>query len=145
MGELNVHSQALMADHHLKDYSEFTRGVLKSADAVEEEQEDNIKRRDLRDLSIFTVKDDQWQQEDPLIDHGFSIKVIKQKDDDGPGELFEIGIHTVDVASLIRPNTLLDREARERAVTVQLVERKIPMLPSSFTNAHAELTPGKER
>ena len=121
MGELNVHSQALMADHHLKDYCEFTRGVLKSAEAVEEEQEDNIKRRDLRDLSIFTVKDDQWQQEDPLIDHGFSIKVIKQQDNDGIGELFEIGIHTVDIASLIQPNTLLDREARERAVTVQLV------------------------
>ncbi|KAI7853556.1 hypothetical protein BDC45DRAFT_148338 [Circinella umbellata] len=145
MGELNVHSQALMADNHLKDYCEFTKGVLKSADAVEEEEEVSIKRRDLRDLPIFTVKDDQWQQEDPLIDHGFSIKMIKQQDADGLGELYEIGIHTIDVGSLIRPNTLLDREARDRGVTVQLVERQIPMLPPSFTNAHAELAPGKER
>ncbi|KAI9260737.1 hypothetical protein BDA99DRAFT_513059 [Phascolomyces articulosus] len=145
MGELSVHSQALMADHHLKDNCEFTKGVMKSADAIEDPlANDNItqKRLDLRHLSIFTVKDDQWSEYPTLLDHGFSIQVIKPE---GGEEVYEIGIHTVDLASLIRPSTLLDREARDRAVTVQLVERQVPMLPLTFTSAHAELTPGKER
>ncbi|KAI8144946.1 hypothetical protein BJV82DRAFT_606849 [Fennellomyces sp. T-0311] len=131
MGELGVHSQALMADHHLKDNTEFTDGVLKSAAAVD--PVNNGKRLDLRHLNIFSVEKDR------LIDHGFSIQVLEKED------LIEIGVHAVDLACLVRPNTLLDREARERAVTVQLVERQIPMFPSTFTQTHAELTPGVDR
>lgn len=72
------------------------------------------------------------------LDHAFSIKPL----DNG---LFEVGVHAVDVASMIRPNTITDREARERAVAVRLVERTVPMLPETFALEHARLIPGKER
>ncbi|KAI9498817.1 hypothetical protein BDB00DRAFT_799626 [Zychaea mexicana] len=137
MGELSVHSQALMADHHLKDSCEFTKGVHKSADAVE--SVNHSKRLDLRHLALFTVSDSDGGEHTTLADHGFTVQCFEAED------LFEIGVHTIDLAGLVRPNTLLDREAKDRAVTVDLVERQVPIFPPTFTNTHAELSPGKER
>ncbi|CDH60623.1 rnb-domain-containing protein [Lichtheimia corymbifera JMRC:FSU:9682] len=136
MGELPVHSKALMSDHHLKDI-DFTPAVLQESSTCPNHattsagspHEKEHGRLDLRSLHAFTLESD---------DHAFSIKPL----DNG---LFEVGVHAVDVASMIRPNTITDREARERAVAVRLVERTVPMLPEAFDLEHARLIPGKER
>lgn len=130
MGELGVHSGALMADHHIKDM-EFTETVQKAVAAVPPtiSEEDRKGRRDLtkEDMTIFTMG---GSNED--LDNAFSITSQEKG-------IFEIGIHVSDVSSYIRVNTPLDREARERSCSVQLVDKKIAILPLFFTEAHCSL------
>lgn len=134
MGELPVHSQALMADYHLKDDTQFTPGVIKSAQAL---SPDNHRHRvDLRDnnTAVFTLGGNP-----DMVDCAYSIRRIE--DDD----LWEIGVHVSDLASLVHSHTALDQEAKERAITVDLVERQIPMFPLSFIKERAALLPGVDR
>ncbi|KAI9317022.1 hypothetical protein BX666DRAFT_1941195 [Dichotomocladium elegans] len=131
MGELDVHSKALLADHHLKDI-DFTPALLRSASNAASLSPEEHKRLDLQALPVFTLSDA------PFPDHGFSIKRLENG-------TFEVGIHAADVASIIRPNSLMSREARERGVAVSLVERRIPMVPNAFADENATFLPGKTR
>ena len=47
---------------------------------------------------------------------------------------WEIGVHIADVTHYVTPGTVIDREARERATSVYLVDRTIPMLPERLCN-----------
>ena len=44
-------------------------------------------------------------------------------------ESWEIGVHIADVSYYVQPNDIIDTEAQERATSVYLVDRVIPMLP----------------
>jgi hypothetical protein len=61
MGELDVHLGALMADHHLKD-DEFTDGLIKACNSVPIIN-DAHNRRDLCDLDVFTIGQDDFGNE----------------------------------------------------------------------------------
>ncbi|OBZ83949.1 hypothetical protein A0J61_08000 [Choanephora cucurbitarum] len=133
MGELGVHSRALMADHHIKD-SDFTDSVKKAAVAVPAELTDEERklRRDLtkEDLNIFTLGDQ---------DHAFSITSTEKG-------MYEVGIHIADVSRYVHTNTPLDREARERSCAIELADAKrVPILPFDFLASHSSLQVGKER
>lgn len=56
MGELGVHSAALMADHHIKDM-DFSESVLNAANAIPQSltPHDKKERRDLTDEHLFTL------------------------------------------------------------------------------------------
>jgi len=56
-----------------------------------------------------------------------------------------LGVHIADVTHFVRPKTALDREARQRATSVYLPDRVIPMLPETISNSLASLQPGKVR
>ena len=58
---------------------------------------------------------------------------------------WRLGVHIADVAHFVRPKTALDREARQRATSVYLPDRVIPMLPEMISNGLASLQPGKVR
>ncbi|ORY96315.1 hypothetical protein BCR43DRAFT_491479 [Syncephalastrum racemosum] len=134
MGELSVHSQALMADYHLKDDSQFTPGVLKSVQAL---APDNYRHRiDLRESvnPIFSLGENL-----DVVDCAYSIRRIEEDN------LWEIGIHVSDLASLVHSHTALDEEAKERGIMVDLVERQIPMFPLEFIKERAALLPGLDR
>ncbi|KAI8367390.1 hypothetical protein EDC96DRAFT_506650 [Choanephora cucurbitarum] len=133
MGELGVHSRALMADHHIKD-SDFTDSVKKAALAVPAELTDEERklRRDLtkEDLNLFTLGDQ---------DHAFSITSTEKG-------MYEVGIHIADVSRYVHTNTPLDREARERSCAIELADAKrVPILPFDFLASHCSLQVGKER
>lgn len=136
MGELGVHSGALMADHHIKDL-EFSEAALKAAAEVPLglTESDKQGRRDLKkeNITVFTVGDTQRQ-----IDYAFSFS-------DAEKGVFEVGIHVTDVAHFIRENTSLDREARERSCAVSLVDKEIPILPVDFTESHCSLSVSDEQ
>ncbi|KAI8095710.1 hypothetical protein BDF21DRAFT_447903 [Thamnidium elegans] len=130
MGELGVHSAALMADHHIKDV-EFSESALKAAAAIPSKITTDLKksRRDLTKeaISIFTIGESNVS-----LDTAFSVTNTEK-------DIFEIGVHVTDVSNYVRLNTPLDREARERSCSVNLVDRSVSILPPLFTESHCSL------
>ncbi|GAN04665.1 RNB-domain-containing protein [Mucor ambiguus] len=139
VGELGVHSGVLLADHHIKD-AEFSEQVMKAAAAVPTKisHEDKKGRRDLsqEQLDIFTFGGGNQ-------DLGCAFSVTPA--DSAEKGIYEVGIHVPDVAAYVVANTPLDREVRERCCAVNLVDKKIPILPESFIKSHCRFDIGKQR
>ncbi|MCE2613586.1 ribonuclease R [Flavobacteriaceae bacterium D16] len=92
------------------------------------------KRRDMREVLTFTI--DPKDAKD--FDDALSFKVLE-------GNQFEIGIHIADVSHYVQPNTVLEDEAFERATSVYLVDRVVPMLPEVLSNQACSLRPNEEK
>lgn len=149
-----------MADHHIKD-AEFSEQVVKAANAVGTKisQEDKKGRRDLsqEQFDIFTLGDAHqgilWGGNDSSVQRKLTRPILVDLDyafSVTPAEslekgVYEVGIHVSDVAACVAANTPLDRETRERGCAVNLVNKKIPILPESFTTAHCRFDIGKQR
>ena len=71
-------------------------------------------------------------------DDALSFKVL----DNGN---FEIGIHIADVSHYLQEGTILDDEAYNRATSVYLVDRVVPMLPEVLSNFACSLRPNEEK
>ncbi|MGY5845969.1 ribonuclease R [Salegentibacter sp. HM20] len=98
-------------------------------------QEKEIKnRRDMRDVLTFTI--------DPADAKDFDDALSFQKLENGN---LEIGIHIADVSHYVKPGTILDEEAYERATSVYLVDRVVPMLPEVLSNNACSLRPNEEK
>ena len=91
-------------------------------------------RRDFREILTFTI--DPADAKD--FDDAISFKEINKN-------LFEVGIHIADVSYYVKPGSELDIEARERATSVYLVDRTIPMLPEILSNELCSLVPNQDR
>ncbi|HMC00499.1 MAG TPA: VacB/RNase II family 3'-5' exoribonuclease, partial [Flavobacteriaceae bacterium] len=87
-----------------------------------------------RDVLTFTI--DPKDAKD--FDDALSFQVL----DNG---LYEIGIHIADVSHYVKENTVLDDEAYERATSVYLVDRVVPMLPEILSNNACSLRPHEEK
>merc|ERR1712065_122142 len=71
-------------------------------------------------------------------DDALSFKILENGN-------FEIGIHIADVSHYMKENTLLDQEAYNRATSVYLVDRVVPMLPEVLSNGVCSLRPNEEK
>ncbi|CAO3676226.1 unnamed protein product [Rhizopus microsporus] len=83
------------------------------------EEEEINKRRDLRDLVVFSIDPPNCQD----IDDALSIKELEN------GKV-ELGVHIADVSYFVKENYITDLEARSRGTTVYLADRRFDMLPS---------------
>ena len=61
-----------------------------------------------------------------------------------PDGNWEVGVHIADVTYYVKPGTLIDREAENRATSVYLVDRTIPMLPERLCNQICSLRAQEE-
>ncbi|WP_028891618.1 ribonuclease R [Tenacibaculum sp. 47A_GOM-205m] len=115
---------------------EFPTEVEKEASElpIEITKEEIAKRRDMRGDLTFTI--------DPKDAKDFDDALSFTKLENGN---YEIGIHIADVSHYVQPKTILDDEAYDRATSVYLVDRVVPMLPEMLSNGVCSLRPNEEK
>ncbi len=114
----------------------FPEAVIKSAEKIKEEITDyDLKsRRDFRKIITFTI--------DPEDAKDFDDAISFRRIDDN---IYEIGVHIADVTHYLSEGSLLDKEAYERATSVYLVDRVVPMLPERLSNFLCSLRPNEDK
>ncbi|MDX6180964.1 ribonuclease R [Flavobacterium sp. Fl-77] len=133
-GEHNTEIHAILAEYGLP--SDFPVEVEVYAQKIDTSiQESEIaKRRDMRETLTFTI--------DPKDAKDFDDALSFKKLDNGN---YEIGIHIADVSHYLEEGTILDDEAFQRATSVYLVDRVVPMLPEVLSNFACSLRPQEEK
>ncbi len=101
---------------------------------IEITKEEIAKRRDMRGDLTFTI--------DPKDAKDFDDALSFTKLENGN---YEIGIHIADVSHYLEEKTILDDEAYDRATSVYLVDRVVPMLPEMLSNGVCSLRPNEEK
>ncbi|MDE0979052.1 MAG: RNB domain-containing ribonuclease, partial [Flavobacteriales bacterium] len=133
-GDHEVEMHAILAEYGLP-YA-FPDNVTAAAEAISHEvpAEELARRRDFRDVTTLTI--DPADAKD--FDDALSLKKL-------PNGNWEVGVHIADVTHYLQPGTVLDEEARQRATSVYLVDRTIPMLPEVLSNDLCSLRPNEDR
>lgn len=133
-GEHQAEIHAILAQYGLPH--EFPKEVEDFANAIDVSitAEEIEKRKDFREVLTFTI--DPKDAKD--FDDALSFRQLENGD-------FEIGIHIADVSHYVRPGNVLDDEAYERATSVYLVDRVVPMLPEILSNNACSLRPNEEK
>jgi ribonuclease R len=133
-GEHEVEIHSIMAEFGLP--FEYPQGPEEEASAIPEAipQQEIDSRRDMRDVPTFTI--DPVDAKD--FDDAISYQVL-------PNGNYEIGVHIADVTYYVKPKTQLEKEAFDRATSVYLVDRTIPMLPERLSNGLCSLRPNEDK
>lgn len=115
---------------------EFPKKVLQEAKKLPSRitKKDIEERVDMRHVTTFTI--------DPADAKDFDDALSIQKVSD---TRYEIGIHIADVSFYVQPGTKLNEEAYDRATSVYLVDRTIPMLPETLSNDLCSLNPNEDK
>ncbi|MFZ5552933.1 MAG: ribonuclease R, partial [Bacteroidota bacterium] len=101
-------------------------------------EEEISKRRDMRDTITFTI--DPVDAKD--FDDALSVKLLRE---DNGNRIYEIGVHIADVSHYVKPGSVIDKEALQRATSVYLVDRVVPMLPEILSNNICSLRPNEDK
>jgi ribonuclease R len=133
-GENQTEMHAILADFGLP--YRYPVKVEKAAEKIPFEitAEDIKSREDFRKTPTFTV--DPKDAKD--FDDALSIRKLKNGN-------WEVGIHIADVTHYVKQGSLIDKEAYERATSIYLVDRTIPMLPESLSNGLCSLCPHEDK
>ena len=133
-GEHNTEIHAILAEYGLPyDFPIEVEEYAKKIDtSITKEEID--KRRDMRKTLTFTI--DPKDAKD--FDDALSFEVLENGN-------YEIGIHIADVSHYLKEGTILDDEAYNRATSVYLVDRVVPMLPEVLSNFACSLRPHEEK
>ena len=130
-----VDTLAVMRQFGLQE--EFPDEVIAQARAQADEFVEGFIPEDRRDLTqVVTLTIDPHDARD------FDDAVSLSKNDKGNWELM---VHIADVAHFVPVGSVLDEEAKQRATSVYLPDRVIPMLPELISNHLASLQPDKIR
>ena len=133
-GQNDTEMHAILAQYDLP--YKYPEEVEKYAAQISEkiEAKEIAKREDFRD--VFTITIDPKDAKD--FDDALSIREISPS-------MWEVGVHIADVTHYVKPGDLVDREAENRATSIYLVDRTIPMLPERLSNGLCSLRPHEEK
>ena len=133
-GHHDTEMHAILAEYELP--WKFPDKVERAADKIPDEiPASEIKlRRDFRNVTTFTI--------DPADAKDFDDALSLQKLGNGN---WEVGVHIADVTHYIKPGSVLDEEAYNRATSVYLVDRVVPMLPEKLSNGVCSLRPNEDK
>ncbi|MEX0313926.1 MAG: ribonuclease R [Allomuricauda sp.] len=133
-GEHNTEIHSILAEYGLP--YEFPYEVEQYAQTLDTsiKESEIAKRRDMREVLTFTI--------DPKDAKDFDDALSFQKLENGN---YEVGVHIADVSHYLQENTILEDEAYERATSVYLVDRVVPMLPEILSNNACSLRPNEEK
>jgi len=134
VGDNQAEMHAILAEFNLP--YRYPQEVNDEAESISAEitEEEIKKRRDFRKITTFTI--------DPADAKDFDDALSLQKLENGN---WEVGVHIADVTHYVRPETILEREAYDRATSVYLVDRVVPMLPERLSNFICSLRPNEEK
>ena len=123
----------------LMDYGfapEFPKKVEEAANKITHNisNKEIEKRLDIRTTTTFTI--DPKDAKD--FDDALSVRKLKNKN-------WEVGVHIADVSHYVEEGSIIDMEAINRATSVYLVDRVIPMLPEVLSNDICSLKPNVDR
>jgi len=133
-GENDTEMNAILAEYGfpLTFPAEVEHESEEISDAITPEE--IAKRRDFRNITTFTI--DPFDAKD--FDDALSYRVLENGN-------YEVGVHIADVSHYIMPDSALDKEALDRATSVYLVDRVIPMLPERLSNGLCSLRPDEDK
>ena len=125
---------AILAQYNLPYI--YPEKVEKAAERISAEitAQEITKREDFRNVLTLTI--DPSDAKD--FDDALSIKQLSNT-------TWEVGVHIADVTHYVKPGDIIDTEAQERATSVYLVDRTIPMLPERLSNELCSLRPNEEK
>ncbi len=134
VGENDTEMHAILAEFDLP--YKFPGRVEKSAKRINVDitKEEIAKRRDYRNVPTFTI--DPGDAKD--YDDALSLQKL-------PNGNLEVGVHIADVSHYVQPGSLIDKEAFDRATSVYLVDRVVPMLPELLSNGACSLSPNTDK
>ena len=133
-GENNAEMHAILAEFGLP--YKYPENVEKAAGRIDAgiTPEEVAKREDFRGVTTFTI--DPRDAKD--FDDALSVRQLANGN-------YEVGVHIADVTHYVRPGSVIDKEAQQRATSVYLVDRTIPMLPEHLSNGICSLRPDEEK
>ena len=133
-GEHNAEIHSIIAEFGLP--LQFPEKVKEEAEAISDKitPKEIANRADFREVTTFTIDPSDAQD----FDDALSIKPL-------PDGNTQVGIHIADVTHYVKEETAIDEEAIERATSVYLVDRTLPMLPERLSNGICSLRPHEEK
>ncbi|MCC8143021.1 MAG: ribonuclease R [Tannerellaceae bacterium] len=133
-GQNTAEMHAILAEFGLpyKYPENVEKAAIKIPDVITGEE--IAKREDFRKVVTFTI--DPRDAKD--FDDALSIRKLANGN-------WEVGVHIADVTHYVKPDGVIDKEAQQRATSVYLVDRTIPMLPERLSNELCSLRPYEEK
>lgn len=133
-GENNAEIHSIMAEFGLP--FRFSESIKKAASKIKNEipAAEIKKRRDFRSITTLTIDPEDAKD----FDDALSLEILENGN-------MEVGVHIADVSHYIKPGSVLDKEAYQRATSVYLVDRTIPMLPERLSNELCSLNPNEDK
>ena len=133
-GQNNAEMHAILAEFGLPYI--YPQNMEKAAKRISDviSPEEIARREDFRQVLTFTI--------DPKDAKDFDDALSARKLENGN---WEVGVHIADVTHYVHAESVIDREAFNRATSVYLVDRTIPMLPERLCNQICSLRPNEEK
>ena len=133
-GSADAEMHAILAEYGLPYHypEEVEQAATRLSGEITEEA--LREREDFRSITTFTI--DPRDAKD--FDDALSIRKLENGN-------WEIGVHIADVSHFVRPGDIIDKEAYNRATSIYLVDRTIPMLPEYLSNGLCSLRPNEDK
>ena len=133
-GHNTTEMHAILAEFGLP--YKYPAAVEKAAERIPERipEAEIARREDFRSVTTFTIDPEDAKD----FDDALSARLL-------PNGNWEAGVHIADVTHYVGPDSIVEREARQRATSVYLVDRTIPMLPERLSNLVCSLRPDEEK